>query len=360
MYRIILLLLVVAAVAGAAVYNVGPAQPYSAIGDVPLESLSAGDSVRIHYRTTHYREKWVIGAQGTATDPVVFIGVPDGSGNLPVIAGNNAITRTALDYWNEDRGVIKIGGASTPSTAPAHIFIETLDIRCGRPPYTFSDDIGSSQTYRDNAASIHVEATIDAAPAQLYTAEREYLEHQSSRKRIDRGDISAFDYVADAAFLQLTLCLQGAYDVEAFMRNGAPALLPLDSPYESAAKRIDPLPDDVVDWILVELRTAPAAAPAYQYSFLLAGDGGVFDVMNENRIEPVRLENIIEGDYHIALKHRNHKSVVSAQSFGFSLNEIISISFCESPQIYHDAETAVSTPTGWKVESRKKLKNQPG
>ncbi len=605
MYRIILFFLMVAAVAGAAVYNVGPAQPYSDIGNVPLESLNAGDSVRIHYRTTPYREKWVIGAKGTSSNPVVFIGVPNGSGNLPIIDGNNAVTRTALNYWNEDRGVIKIGGASTPSTAPAHIIVEKLDIRCGRPPYTFSDDGGSSQTYRDNAASIHVEAgenitirncrihdsgngifvtwlacevliegcyiydngieysiyqhntyteaagityqynrfgplrancggnnlkdrsagtvirynwieggnrqldlvdsdhtdlynrsdydetfvygnilyeadddgnsqiihfggdsgdqnryrgtlyfyhntvvsgrsgnttlfrlssnaqscdcrnnilhveqegtrlamsnaagqldlwtnavkpgwveshsgldpgasvtvseanietenpgftdignddfyllsssacigeaTIDAAPAQSYTAVREYLEHQSSRERIDRSDIGAFDYVPDAAFLQLTFCLQGAYDAEAFMHNGAPASLPLDSPYASAAKRIDPLPDDVVDWILVELRTAPAAAPAYQYSFLLATDGSVFDIMNGNRVEPVRLEDIIADDYHVAVKHRNHKTAVSAHPFSFSRNEITSISFSESLQMYHDPESAVSTLTG--------------
>ena len=31
---------------------------------------------------------------------------------LPVIDGRDAVTRTALNYWNESRGVIKVGGAS--------------------------------------------------------------------------------------------------------------------------------------------------------------------------------------------------------------------------------------------------------
>jgi hypothetical protein len=605
MYRIFLLFLMMATVATAAVYKVGPGQACSAIGDVPLESLSAGDSVCIYYRSTAYREKWVIGAQGTSTDPVVFIGVADINGNLPVIDGENAVTRTNLDYWNEDRGVIKIGGASTPSATPAHIIVENLEIRCGRPPYTFRDDGGTIQPYRNNAASIHVEegehisirncvihdsgngifvtwqasdvliegcniydngieysiyehntyteaagityqynrfgplrancggnnlkdrsagtvirynwieggnrqldlvdsdhsylynssdyddtfvygnilyestddgnsqivhfggdsgdqsryrgalyfyhntvvsgrsgnttllrlssnaqscdcrnnilyveqpgyrlamsdaagqldllknavkpgwvdshsgldpgasvsvvqgnmestepgfidavnddfhlasssicisaATSDAAAALSYGVIREYMEHQSGRDRIDRSDIGAFDYVPDAALLRLKLCLQGAYDPLAFMHNDAPALLPVDSPYESAAKQIDPLPDDAIDWVLVELRTTAAAPPVYQFSFLLAADGNVLDVMNGNRIEPVRLEDIIADDYHVAVKHRNHKTAVSAQPFSFSRNEITSISFYESSQIYHDPKSVVFTPTG--------------
>lgn len=143
--------------AQAASYVVGPGQPYPEIGDVPWESLAPGDSVRIHAREADYHEKWVICRQGTAADPIVVQGIPAGDGSLPVINGIDATTRDELNYWNEDRGIIKIGGANHPlDTMPAHILIENLEIRSGRPPYTFTGRYGVG-TYAENSAAIYIE-----------------------------------------------------------------------------------------------------------------------------------------------------------------------------------------------------------
>ena len=141
----------------AMVYHIGEGLEYTAIGDVPLESIKAGDSVMIHFRAEPYCEKWVISATGTAAAPIVFSGVPSQNGTLPVIDGSNAVTRKQLDYWNEPRSVVKIGGSSKPSAHPEYIIIENLDIRSGRPSYTFTDDAGSAGTYAENAAAIHLE-----------------------------------------------------------------------------------------------------------------------------------------------------------------------------------------------------------
>jgi hypothetical protein len=128
------------------------------IGDVPWESLVAGDRVLIHWRDTPYKEKWVLCRSGTAGSPIVVAGVPGPAGQLPVIDGRDATTRTELNYWNEVRGVLKIGGASIPSdTLPSHIVIENLEIRSGRPPYTFTNHSGGADTYANNAAAIYVE-----------------------------------------------------------------------------------------------------------------------------------------------------------------------------------------------------------
>ncbi len=158
------LLLVVFAVSPSAsaqtgiTYEVGPGKTYAAIGDVPWESLNAGATVLIYYRSTPYKEKWVIGRRGTSTAPITVRGVPGPNGELPIVDGNGATTRLALDYWSETRGVIKIGGSSIPSDVmPAYITIENLDIRSARPPYTFTDDAGAVQTYSDSASSIFVE-----------------------------------------------------------------------------------------------------------------------------------------------------------------------------------------------------------
>ena len=97
------------------VYEVGPGKAYLNISDVPLETLTAGDTVRIFYRDTPYKEKFVLGAAGTEAKPVVILGVPNNTGSLPIIDGDGAKTRTQLDFWNEVREIIKVGGSSVPS-----------------------------------------------------------------------------------------------------------------------------------------------------------------------------------------------------------------------------------------------------
>ena len=136
-------------------YPVGLGQPYESIGDVPWESLGVGDSVLIHHRESSYHEKWVICRTGTESAPIVVKGIPNKDGDLPVIDGRNATTRAALNFWNEPRGVIKIGGANNPpDILPAYIIIENLDIRSGRPPYSFTGRSGLTD-YANNSAAIY-------------------------------------------------------------------------------------------------------------------------------------------------------------------------------------------------------------
>ena len=142
----------------AAEYQVGAEKDYTAISDVPWESLNPGDTVLIHWRAAPYREKWVICRRGTEDKPITVRGVPGPDGELPVIDGRDAVTRKELSYWNEPRSIIKIGGANTPpDTMPAYIIVENLDIRSARTPYSFTDDDGSVNDYASNASSIFIE-----------------------------------------------------------------------------------------------------------------------------------------------------------------------------------------------------------
>lgn len=153
-----LLFLSTAPMARAATYEVGPGKPYATPSAVPWESLLPGDLVLIYWQSTPYRDKWVICRQGTATAPIVVRGVAGPGGERPVIDGNGAVTRLALDYWGEQRAVIKIGGASIPSDLmPRYIVVEGLEVRSGRPPYAFTDDGGSAGSYVNNAAAIWIE-----------------------------------------------------------------------------------------------------------------------------------------------------------------------------------------------------------
>jgi hypothetical protein len=151
-------LLLCTAACTAAVYEAGPGRPISTI---PWATLAPGDTVLIHWRPEPYREKWVVCRQGTAGAPITIRGVPGPEGQLPVIDGRDAVTPVGLNFWNEQRGVIKIGGANNPpDTMPRHIVIENLEVRSGRPPYSFTGRAGAGQ-YSNNAAAIYVEKAED-------------------------------------------------------------------------------------------------------------------------------------------------------------------------------------------------------
>ncbi|MBU1411828.1 polysaccharide-degrading enzyme [Myxococcota bacterium] len=138
-------------------YEVGPGQSFPNLGDVPWESLEPGDWVNIHYRPEPYREKIVLCVQGTVGAPIVIRGIPGPNGELPVISGEDATTRPQLDFWGEDLGVIKIGGASYPADlVPERIELRDLEIRSARPPYSFTGSDGQ-RTYASNAAAVYIE-----------------------------------------------------------------------------------------------------------------------------------------------------------------------------------------------------------
>ncbi len=141
----------------AVTYEVGSDPSYPTIGSVPWESLAAGDSVRIYWQENAYHEKWVICRLGTEEDPIVVQGVKGPSGQLPVISGIDATTRPELNFWNEGRGLVKIGGAnSPPDCTPSYIILEGLDLRSARPPYSFYGRSGYTP-YNDNAAAVYIE-----------------------------------------------------------------------------------------------------------------------------------------------------------------------------------------------------------
>jgi parallel beta-helix repeat protein len=129
---------------------------------VPLESLMAGDTVRIFWRDKPYREKLMISGKGTANSPIRVCGVPGPAGQLPVIDGQDATTRPQLEFpydGHQVRGLVIIGhahGAPWGDT-PSYIVLEGLEVRNAAPPYTFTDRSGKTAAYSAIATGIFVE-----------------------------------------------------------------------------------------------------------------------------------------------------------------------------------------------------------
>jgi hypothetical protein len=158
MLRVIIVLILISLQSLAVDYHVGPSQILTSISQVPWASLEAGDKVYIHWRESPYKEKWVINRQGTQQNRIEIIGISGPQGQQAVIDGDGATTVAGVNFWNEARGVIKIGGSNIPTDGlPSYITIENLEIRSGRPPFQFSNDNNQIESYSNNAAAIYVE-----------------------------------------------------------------------------------------------------------------------------------------------------------------------------------------------------------
>jgi hypothetical protein len=139
-------------------YEVGPASSLKTPNDVPWQKLQPGDTVLIHWRAEPYKTKFVIAVEGTEKAPIKISGVPNASGALPVINGDGATTSTNCDYWGENRGVVKIGGARNANKIGSKwIVFENLDITSARPAFSYTNCKGKPEKYVRNAAALWVE-----------------------------------------------------------------------------------------------------------------------------------------------------------------------------------------------------------
>jgi hypothetical protein len=147
---------------GGRYFPVGPGQKYASLGEVPFETLTAGDTVRVLWRAEPYREKLMISGQGTADRPIRVCGVPGPEGQLPVIDGQDATTRSELDFpynGHQVRGLVIIGHRHGDpwEVTPSYIVLEGLEVRNAAPPYTFTDRSGKKVGFSNIAAGIFVE-----------------------------------------------------------------------------------------------------------------------------------------------------------------------------------------------------------
>ena len=118
----------------------------------------------------------------------------------------------------------------------------------------------------------------------------------------------------------IKIFLQGSYNTTTHMMNanlrGLPGF-PKTQPYGGApwnytgAETVLSIPSDIVDWVLVELRSTYNGAAIAKRAAFLKKDGTVCDI---DGINPVSFSGTSSGNYYIIIKHRNHLAVMSKNS----------------------------------------------
>lgn len=114
------------------------------------------------------------------------------------------------------------------------------------------------------------------------------------------------------AEVSIKVFLQGPYQ-NGEMNAVLQSLMPLNQPFSSeynGMESVTAIPVDIVDWVLVELRNPVATVLATRAAFLKK-DGTVVDL---DGLSPVLFEGMDAGDYFIAVKHRNHLSIMTSNT----------------------------------------------
>lgn len=128
-----------------------------------------------------------------------------------------------------------------------------------------------------------------------------------------------FDHYITQGVLRARIFLEGFYDTsDGAMRTDLSDndMLPMQQPYNVApyhyngTESMDTVPEDAVDWVLLELRDANNINTVLgRRAGLLRRDGQIIGL---NGGLGIAFETIMPGNYYIAIYHRSHVAVVSA------------------------------------------------
>lgn len=121
-----------------------------------------------------------------------------------------------------------------------------------------------------------------------------------------------------ATLANLRIFLEGPYVSSADSMNTTllqNSVIPLSHPYGgtpwnyAGTDTVKAIPDSIVDWLLVELRSNQTTVAAQRTAFLKR-DGSIVDL---NGTSPVTF-NVADGFYYVVIYHRNHLAIMTADS----------------------------------------------
>jgi len=130
--------------------------------------------------------------------------------------------------------------------------------------------------------------------------------------------------------LSVKAFLEGPYSAGSMSTAlNAAGVIPLAQPYSGApwnytgTESVSYIPSNVVDWVLVELRTGNPASPpmtkvATRAAFLKS-DGTVVDI---DGTSPISFGGVGKGSYYIVIRHRNQLAIMSAGTVALSSTSV--------------------------------------
>jgi len=163
----------------------------------------------------------------------------------------------------------------------------------------------SSANHVDNVEKVEI-----ASPAAgTYTVEISHTGTLTADQAF--SIIISGDKTPPGILVDVKVMFQGPFDGVSEMNTTINSNIPLTSPYSEDPRTISSIPTNVVDWVLVELRSTSGGAAIVSKSALLRNDG--FIVADDDGVSKINLSTS-SGDYYIVVKHRNHLKIMSANT----------------------------------------------
>lgn len=239
------------------------------------------------------------------------------AGITATATGGNAIDVTWVDPSEAANQWMVVARLSTDAaTAPSNATTYTADAAYGS-----GDAIGSGFVVYNGdgtAASVSVSG-LDQNETYAFDIYAFTGNGASDVNVINYSD-AAEASGSDVTWLQVDLAaiLEGPYDGTDM--SGVNITVPSAQPYNTAAfgnynggETNGSMPANVVDWVLLELRSGASAATATTVEFtqaaLLLADGSIVAADGSSLPE---FEITAEGDYYVGIRHRNHLGAYSA------------------------------------------------
>ena len=127
-------------------------------------------------------------------------------------------------------------------------------------------------------------------------------------------------YEMSYIMLSVKIFLEGPYNSTTHqMDANLGSNIPKTSPYSEDPRTVQSIPSNIVDWVLIQLRSTASGQTVTSRSAFLNKDGRV--VADDGTTGEIEL-NAPEGNYYVVVKHRNHLAVMSANTI--SLNSTTS------------------------------------
>ncbi len=189
---------------------------------------------------------------------------------------------------------------SKNSSRDSTILIDGLGNRSAAKDSTYTPP---KRFYENNAA-----ANADSNRAdKLVTGDEYYLPYNA-------GVFVKATFIKAQILLDISAILQGAYrSTNMGTELVSAGYVPLSQPYNvtpffyTGNESVASIPANVVDWVLVELRSSVSTIVATRAAFIRQ-DGKIVDI---DGVSPVKFGNAKNGNYYVAVRHRNHLGILT-------------------------------------------------
>lgn len=295
---------------------------YFTIPDIGFEFPFYGTNFRLN--NAHINSNGVI---GFTDSPSSELSNPGANNSIPSIAGaENLIAACWMNLDDRDDGKIYYGGDENHFVVTwwhyhdqgdndeyitfqiilypnGHIIIQYNDTESTADDGVYTDILGDALVGIENAdASKGIQYRNDGLGGFMFGSPLAII-------FIPESDEIASIQLSPKAFLQ------GPLDGTSMNKTVAQnALLPLSDPYGKGVS-VGSIPDNVVDWVMVELRDATTPSNVIESRTAFVLDNG--NVVDLDGISALTFEAKIGASYHVAIHHRNHLAVMTQQPIRF-------------------------------------------